>query len=228
MSWGNESETSFRSNSITTASVPNASFPGPGEETAVVELGEDDLRNESLATIEILVLSVILFLAISGNSLMLLALRRQLKFRPMSRMYFYMMNLSLADLLVAFGNILPQLAWDITFRFQGNDLLCRVIKFLQTFVLYLSTFVLTSMAVDRYMVICHHTFSRNHYSGLKGPKILVLISWILSFIFASPQAFIFSLEEVKVRFWNDIAYLFRNCSICHPHRTNCSRVQVIT
>jgi hypothetical protein len=157
-----------------------------------------DGRNESLANIEIFVLSLILFLAIVGNGLMLLALRRQLQFRPMSRMYFFMLNLSVADLLVAFGNILPQLAWDITFRFRGTDLLCRVIKFLQTFVLYLSTFVLTSMAVDRYLVVCHHTFSRNHYSGLKGPKLLVILSWILSFIFACPQPFIFSLQEVKV------------------------------
>lgn len=78
----------------------------------------EDTRNEALANVEILVLSIILFLAVVGNGLMLIALRRQLKFRPMSRMYYFMLNLSVADLLVAFCNILPQLAWDITFRFK--------------------------------------------------------------------------------------------------------------
>ncbi|CAG7820133.1 unnamed protein product [Allacma fusca] len=154
-------------------------------------------RNESLANVEIAVLSIILILAVVGNGVMLLALRRQLQYRPMSRMYFFMLNLSVADLLVAFGNILPQLAWDITFRFKGPDILCRAVKFLQVFVLYLSTYVLTSMAVDRYLVVCHHSFSRNHYGGLKGPKILIITSWIISFIFASPQAFIFSLHELQ-------------------------------
>jgi len=74
----------------------------------------------------------------------------------------------------------------------------RVVKFLQVFVLYLSNYVLTSMAIDRYLVVCHHSFSRNHYGGLKGPKILVITSWIISFIFASPQAFIFTLQQTPV------------------------------
>lgn len=178
---------------------------GGGQEVTTIDGSPDapseDLnsgRNESLAKIEITVLSVILVIAIAGNSLMLVALRRQLQFRPMSRMYFFMMNLSIADLFVAFGNILPQLAWDITFRFQGNDLLCRIVKFLQVFVLYLSTYILTSMAIDRYLVVCHHSFSRNYYSGLKGPRILVAASYIFSFLLATPQAFIFSYMEVPV------------------------------
>jgi hypothetical protein len=153
-------------------------------------------RDETLAKIEIATLSVILTIAIAGNSMMLIALRRQLLFRPMSRMYFFMLNLSVADLFVAFGNILPQLAWDITYRFHGNDLLCRVVKFLQVFVLYLSTYVLTSMALDRYLVVCHQSFSRTYYGPTKGPKILVVLSYILSFILASPQAFIFSMKEI--------------------------------
>lgn len=160
----------------------------------------NDIRDEKLAKIEILILCVILVLAIIGNGLMLLALHRQLKFRPMSRMYYFMLNLSLADLLVAFGHILPQLAWDITFRFKGNDILCRTVKFLQIFVIYLSTFILTSMAFDRYMVVCHQTFSRNHYSGIKGPRVLIIASWVLSVILASPQSIIFSYQEVEVSF----------------------------
>lgn len=168
-------------------------------------------RNESLAKIEITVLSVILIIAIVGNSLMLIALRRQLKFRPMSRMYFFMANLSIADLFVAFGNILPQLAWDITFRFQGNDLLCRIVKFLQVFVLYLSTYILTAMAIDRYLVVCHHSFSRNYYSGIKGPRFLVAFCYIFSFILATPQAFIFSYTELPV---SELICLFSTESFC--------------
>ncbi|ODM89502.1 Vasopressin V1a receptor [Orchesella cincta] len=52
------------------------------------------------------------------------------------------------------------------------------------------------MAIDRYLVVCHHTFSRNYYSGLKGPRILVAASYIFSFILATPQVFIFSYMDV--------------------------------
>ncbi len=189
------------------SSSSGAEVPGGGQDVSTVDTTnvagsptdyDSPARNESLAKIEITVLSIILVITIVGNSLMLIALRRQLQFRPMSRMYFFMLNLSIADLFVAFGNILPQLAWDITFRFQGNDLLCRIVKFLQVFVLYLSTYILTSMAIDRYLVVCHHSFSRNYYSGIKGPRILVAISYIISFLLATPQAFIFSYMEVPV------------------------------
>jgi len=182
--------------------TPTSPPPMEGDTSELIaasDAGPASGRNESLAKIEITVLSVILVIAIVGNSLMLIALRRQLNFRPMSRMYFFMLNLSIADLFVAFGNILPQLAWDITFRFQGNDLLCRIVKFLQVFVLYVSTYILTSMAIDRYLVVCHHSFSRNYYSGLKGPRILVAASYIFSFLLATPQVFIFSYMEVPVR-----------------------------
>ena len=33
----------------------------------------------------------------------------------------FIMHLSIADLLVAFFNVLPQMAWDITYRFQGTE-----------------------------------------------------------------------------------------------------------
>ncbi|KAG8007745.1 Isotocin receptor [Nibea albiflora] len=46
-------------------------------------------------------------------------------------MYYFMKHLSIADLVVAIFQVLPQLIWDITFRFYGPDLLCRLVKYLQ-------------------------------------------------------------------------------------------------
>ncbi len=81
-------------------------------------------RDEDLAKAEIAVLATVLFLAIFGNTMVLVALRYRQK--RISRMHLFIMHLSIADLMVAFCNILPQLAWEITFRFHGNDFLCRV------------------------------------------------------------------------------------------------------
>jgi len=51
---------------------------------------------------------------------------------------------------------------------------------LQVFVLYISIYILTSIAIDRYLVVCHHACSKNYHSGLKGPTILLLLlRWLL-------------------------------------------------
>lgn len=79
----------------------------------------DDTRDESLAQAEIATLAVIFTVTVVGNVLVLLALWTRTRYagrRKMSRMYFFILHLSLADLITAFFNVLPQLAWDITFR----------------------------------------------------------------------------------------------------------------
>jgi oxytocin receptor len=62
------------------------------------------------------VLATIFLLALTSNGLVLVALARQLRRKPSSRMYTLMYHLSIADMLVAMLNIFPQMVWDITFR----------------------------------------------------------------------------------------------------------------
>lgn len=151
-------------------------------------------RDEKLASVEIGTLSVILVLAVTSNLAMLIVIWRQRRNRPLSRMYFFMMHLSLADLLVAIFNILPQLAWDITYRFKGGDVLCRFVKYTQVMTLYLSTYILMFMAVDRYRAVCCRNL---HWNSLKMAKCFVAASWVMSVIFSIPQAVIFHEEEIS-------------------------------
>ncbi|CAL8402418.1 unnamed protein product [Arctogadus glacialis] len=80
-------------------------------------------RNEEVAKVEVTVLFLVLLLAVVGNLCVLLGIHTS-KHRA-SRMYYFMKHLSIADLVVAFFQVLPQLIWDITFRFYGPDVLCR-------------------------------------------------------------------------------------------------------
>lgn len=75
--------------------------------------------------------------------------KRARRSSSLSRVQLFMMHLSIADILVALLNILPQLAWDITARFYGGALLCKFVKYAQVLVLYLSTYILTGMSLDR-------------------------------------------------------------------------------
>ena len=88
-------------------------------------------RDEGLARVEIILQGVIFALAVFGNGLVLAILFFRLKGKKLSRMNTMIMHLSIADLFVAFFNILPQLIWDITFRFKGPDSLCKFVKYFQ-------------------------------------------------------------------------------------------------
>uniref|UniRef100_T1J5K6 G-protein coupled receptors family 1 profile domain-containing protein n=1 Tax=Strigamia maritima TaxID=126957 RepID=T1J5K6_STRMM len=154
-----------------------------------------DIRDENLASIEIAVQSIILVVAIISNSFVFAALCCQRRFRPTSRMYLFMLHLSVADLLVAFLSLLPQLIWDVTFRFQGSDILCRVVKYLQVMVLYLSTYILVMMAVDRCRAVCWSI--TGHWNSLRAAKLMIVGAWVLAFLAAIPQAIIFGKMEIR-------------------------------
>ena len=162
-----------------------------GSDGVVVET-EQDNRNVALAVVEVVVLALILVVAVIGNVFVLIALWRHSVFQPMSRCYLFMLHLSFADLMVAILNIFPQLVWDITYRFRGSDLLCRFVKYAQVFVLYVSTYMLVFMAVDRARAV-----QGSGRGSLKAARLMIAAAWGIGLVLAAPQTMLFSLREVE-------------------------------
>ncbi|XP_044158098.1 oxytocin receptor [Bufo gargarizans] len=147
-------------------------------------------RNEEMAKVEVTVLALILFLALAGNICVLLGI--YINRHKHSRMYFFMKHLSIADLVVAIFQVLPQLIWDITFRFYAPDFVCRLVTYLQVVGMFASTYMLLLMSLDRCLAICQPLRSLHRRSDC----VYVLFTWILSFLLSTPQTVIFSLTEV--------------------------------
>ncbi|XP_053845364.1 oxytocin receptor [Anomalospiza imberbis] len=147
-------------------------------------------RNEDMAKVEVTVLCLILFLALTGNLCVLLAIHTTR--HKHSRMYFFMKHLSIADLVVAIFQVLPQLIWDITFRFYGPDFLCRLIKYLQVVGMFASTYMLLLMSLDRCLAICQPLRSLHR----RADRVSVLLTWLLCLLVSIPQIHIFSLRDV--------------------------------
>ncbi|XDV35418.1 hypothetical protein PO909_005370 [Leuciscus waleckii] len=147
-------------------------------------------RNEEVAKVEVTVLVCILLLALAGNLCVLVAI--QTSKHGQSRMYYFMKHLSIADLVVAVFQVLPQLIWDITFRFYGPDFLCRLVKYLQVVGMFASTYMLVLMSIDRCLAIWQPLRSLRR----RRDRFYVLASWIISLLFSLPQIYIFSLREV--------------------------------
>ncbi|NXG70335.1 V1BR protein, partial [Baryphthengus martii] len=164
-------------------------------------------RDEELAKAEIGVLAAILAVATVGNVGVLLAMYRLRK--KMSRMHLFILHLGLSDLGVALFQVLPQLIWEVTYRFLGPDPLCRAVKYLQVLSMFASTYMLIVMTLDRYLAVCHplHTLqqpSRQAY-------VMIGATWLLSCLLSLPQIFIFSLREVRqgsgvLDCWADFRY----------------------
>ncbi|KAM4615672.1 arg8-vasotocin receptor-like [Polymixia lowei] len=149
-------------------------------------------RNEEIAKIEITVLSVTFLVAVVGNVSVLLAMYKSR--RKPSRMHLFMKHLSLADLVVAFFQVLPQLCWEITFRFYGPDFLCRIVKHLQVLGMFASTYMMVMMTLDRYIAICHPL--QTLHQPTQRAYIMIASTWVCSLVLSMPQYFIFSLSEV--------------------------------
>uniref|UniRef100_A0A8B9TLD9 Oxytocin receptor n=1 Tax=Anas platyrhynchos TaxID=8839 RepID=A0A8B9TLD9_ANAPL len=133
-------------------SLGNGSVPAENQTAGRNGTADPLKRNEDMAKVEVTVLCLILFLALTGNLCVLLAIHTTRQ--KHSRMYFFMKHLSIADLVVAIFQVLPQLIWDITFRFYGPDFLCRLIKYLQVVGMFASTYMLLLMSLDRCLAIC--------------------------------------------------------------------------
>ncbi|KAJ3649426.1 hypothetical protein Zmor_021170 [Zophobas morio] len=145
-------------------------------------------RDENLARVEVATLAIIFLVTVIGNSTVLLALwtrRRYAGRKKLSRMYFFILHLSIADLITAFLSVLPQLAWDITYRFYGGFFLCKLVKYGQTLGPYLSSYVLMATAIDRHQAICYPLTYCSWTS--RRSKVMVYFAWIASLAFCIPQ-----------------------------------------
>nr|AAS66718.1 AVP/OT receptor [Theromyzon tessulatum] len=108
----------------------------------------------------------------------------------LTRMNYMIAHLTLTDMFVACFNILPQLIWDITEKFYGNDAICRSVTYLQLVAMYASSYIIVATGMDRYRAICQ-PFNSIKWSA-RSSNSLVTIAWGLSMFFSVPQTIIFS------------------------------------
>ncbi|XP_063287524.1 vasopressin V2 receptor [Pelobates fuscus] len=151
-----------------------------------------DVRNEYVVQWNIAILTIIFSFATFGNCLVLFTLLRRRKHNAL--MHTFMIHLCLADLVVSFFQVLPQLIWDIIDRFQGPDILCKGVRYLQVVGMFASSYMIVAMTFDRHQAICRPmmTFKK----GSARWNVPVCLAWIASGILSIPQIFIFARTEV--------------------------------
>ena len=119
-------------------------------------------------------------ITVFGNLLIILAISSHSQLH--TPMYFFLSNLSFVDICFT-STTIPKMLWNIqtqskVITYEG----CIVQVYFYLLFAALDDFLLTVMAYDRYVAICHPL----HYTVIMHPRLcglLVLVSWILSALF---------------------------------------------
>ena len=133
-------------------------------------------------TITIILYSVFFVVAASGNLTVFITLFRNRGEKL--RVNMFIMHLSIADLIVTFIMMPMEIGWNSTVDWRAGDFGCRVLSFFRVFGLYLSSFVLVVISLDRYFAILH-PLSLNDAD--KRGQIMLSFAWIFSIICSLPQ-----------------------------------------
>lgn len=135
------------------------------------------------------VLSVLAILSLVGNIITLISVKRGNQNRGRTRpswtaIYRLIFQLSIADLFVTIFCLAGEALWSLSVQWYAGDITCKIFKLLQMFALYLSTFILVLIGVDRWLAV---KYPMKSLATKSRSSKLVTIAWILSFLLSVPQ-----------------------------------------
>ncbi|XP_062712341.1 cardioacceleratory peptide receptor isoform X1 [Aedes albopictus] len=125
-----------------------------------------------------------------------------------SRMNFFIKQLAIADLSVGLLSVLTDIVQRITISWLAGNVACKVIRFIQVWVTYASTYVLVALSIDRYDAITHPM----NFSGCwKRARRLVGAAWGFSAIFSSPMFYLYEERVIQdqLQCWIDLGDALR-------------------
>ncbi|XP_070270066.1 olfactory receptor 7A5-like [Myotis yumanensis] len=154
-------------------------------------------------------------ITVLGNLLIILAVSSDSHLH--TPMYFFLSNLSLVDICFT-STTIPKMLWNIQTQskiitYEG----CVTQMYFYTLFVVLDNFILTVMAYDRFVAICHPL----HYMVIMNPQLcglLVLVSWIMSVLIS----LLHSLMVLRLSFCSDLEIPHFFCELNQVLQLACS------
>ncbi|XP_069079392.1 orexin/Hypocretin receptor type 1 [Pleurodeles waltl] len=151
---------------------------------------------------------VVFLIAIVGNMLVCVAVWRNHHMRTVTN--YFIVNLSLADVLVTAICLPASLMVDITESWLFGQTMCKVIPYLQTVSVSVSVLTLSFIALDRWYAICHPLMFK---STAKRARTNIVIIWAMSCTMMVPQAVVMECSSMIPELENKTRLL----SVCDEH-----------
>ncbi|XP_045727501.1 olfactory receptor-like protein OLF4 [Mirounga angustirostris] len=154
-------------------------------------------------------------ITVFGNMLIILAVSSDSHLH--TPMYFFLANLSFVDICFT-STTIPKMLWNIQTQRKVITYLGCIVQ-MYFFILFtgLDIFLLTVMAYDRFVAICHPL----HYMVLMKPRLcglLVLVSWIISIL----HSLLESLMVLQVSFCRKVEIPHFFCELNQMIQLACS------
>lgn len=152
--------------------------------------------------------TVIWLLGVIGNSLILyMVLKKKASFTVRT---VFITSLAGSDLMIAFVSLPVTAVTAFTRVWPFTEVMCRTVAFFQASSVFISSFTLTAIAVDRFYLILYPS---SLYITYERARIIVFFIWVIGYGFASPL-----IVYMKLSPWSDkICGLF--CDEAWPPET---------
>lgn len=143
----------------------------------------------SSASSRAIILAILAVLSFVGNVLTIISIRknrvhRGLRQHSWNGVYTLILHLSVADLFVTVFCLAGEAVWSYTVEWLWGNMSCKLFKFLQMFSLYLSTFILVLIGIDRFLAV---RYPMKSISTSSRCCKFVIGAWILSALCSLPQ-----------------------------------------
>uniref|UniRef100_A0A182Q7C8 G-protein coupled receptors family 1 profile domain-containing protein n=1 Tax=Anopheles farauti TaxID=69004 RepID=A0A182Q7C8_9DIPT len=147
--------------------------------------------------IRVIVLLAMAIVSLLGNVATMWNIQKNRKSRRVTRhnwsaIYSLIFHLSIADVLVTGFCLIGEAAWYYTVDWVAGNWFCKLFKLCQMFSLYLSTYVLVLVGVDRWVAVKYPMKSLN--TARRCHRFL-FVAYLLSLLLSTPQWMIFRVAK---------------------------------
>lgn len=162
-----------------TVTSPNASYP------TELPSGHSPLQSPTyLKAITISMYSIIIILSVGGNGIVCYIVFRARRMRTV--MNFFIVSLALSDILMAIFCIPFTFLANLVFNYWPfGEVLCPIVTYLQVVTVFLSSFTLVAISLDRYIAII---YPLRRKMTKKQAFIVIASIWVVSFLIPVPTA----------------------------------------
>ncbi|CAH1783238.1 unnamed protein product [Owenia fusiformis] len=158
----------------------------------------------------ILAFGIIIIVSLFGNVLVCHVIIKNRRMRTVTNLFIT--NLAIADIVITTVNIPFNIARFASHEWPFGTVMCHLVNFSLMVSVYVSTFTLASIALDRHRVIIHPLKRR---ISTKQGTIVVAIVWMLAIALSLPYA-IFS----KVQQRSTLLHKVDRCIEAYPNPTD--------
>ncbi|XP_008556953.1 adipokinetic hormone/corazonin-related peptide receptor variant I [Microplitis demolitor] len=141
--------------------------------------------------LSIVTYSILMVISIAGNTTVLVLIIERRKTNQ-SRINTLLLHLAIADLLVTLLMMPLEIGWAATVSWRAGDLMCRIMAFFRVFGIYLSSFVLVCISIDRYYAVLKPMQLINID---RREKLMLIGAWVGAVLCSAPQTLVFHVQR---------------------------------